>query len=182
MESTITQKTTLCVLPKTVGELPMRTETEAKRALDLYADTIYRICFIHLKNHADVEDVFQEVFLKYVLYEHPFQSDAHEKAWLIRVSINQCKDTLKSFFRKRVQSLNETDIASLTIQDDNRQVLDAVLQLPDKYRDVIYLFYYEGYSAVEIAAMLNKRENTIYTWLFRGKGLLKDILGGELFD
>ena len=83
----------------------MRNEAAANRALDLYADTVRRICFIHLKNHADVDDVFQEVFLKYLLHDSPFESDAHEKAWLIRVAINACKDVLKSFFQYPFQKV-----------------------------------------------------------------------------
>ena len=79
----------------------MRNEAEVNRALKLYADTVRRICFMYLKNDADVEDVFQEVFLKYLLHSSSFESDAHEKAWLIRVSINACRDVLKSFFEKR---------------------------------------------------------------------------------
>jgi RNA polymerase sigma-70 factor (ECF subfamily) len=160
----------------------MKSEAEATRALDLYADTIRRICFIHLKNHADVEDVFQEVFLKYILYERLYESDAHEKAWLIRVTINQCKDVLKSFFRRKVYSLNEIEMEPTYEFDDTcNEVLNAVLSLPDKYRDVIYLHYYEGYTAVEIAKLLDRRENTVYTWLTRGKSKLKELLGGDSF-
>jgi RNA polymerase sigma-70 factor (ECF subfamily) len=161
----------------------MRSEAEAIRALDLYADTIRRICFIHLKNHADVEDAFQEVFLKYVLYERLFESDAHERAWLIRVTINQCKDALGGFFRRNVFSLEDIQFEpSYEFDDSCREVLNAVLSLPDKYRDVIYLHYYEGYTAAEIASLLDKRENTIYTWLTRGKSKLKETLGGDYFE
>jgi RNA polymerase sigma-70 factor (ECF subfamily) len=85
----------------------MRTEFEAGRAVEKYADTVRRICFIHLKNFSDVEDVFQNVFLKYLLHNKPFDSDEHERAWLIRVAVNSCKDLLKSFFRRKVFSLNE---------------------------------------------------------------------------
>lgn len=159
----------------------MKTETEAKRALERHGDSVRRVCFIHLKNYADIEDVFQEVFLKYVLYEHSFESDAHERAWLLRVAINQCKDLLKSFFRRRVFALEEADIGGLVLEEDDRQVLDAVLCLPAKYRNVIYLHYYEGYSAVEIARMLGRRENTIYTWMARAKVRLREMLGGASF-
>lgn len=158
----------------------MRTEAETMRAIETYADSIRRICFIHLKNYADTEDVFQEVFLKYVLYEGDFESDAHEKAWLIRVAINQSKDILKSFFRSRVRSLDDMNIEPFYLEEDDRQVLDAVLRLPENYRDAIYLFYYEGYSAVEIADMLGKKENTIYTWMSRARSKLKDVLGADL--
>ena len=76
----------------------MRSEEEANRAIEQYSDTVRRICFLHLKNEADTEDIFQTVFLKYVLSSAEFQSPEHEKAWLIRVTINACRDLLKSFF------------------------------------------------------------------------------------
>ena len=157
----------------------MRDEAAASRALDLYADTVRRVCFIHLKSGADVEDVFQDVFLKYILRDQPFDSDAHEKAWLIRVAINACKDVLKSLFRKNMTSFDDLYTEPFYLQERECEVLDAVLGLPEKYRDVIYLFYYEGYSAVEIAKMLGKEENTIYTWLGRARKKLKESLGGE---
>lgn len=157
----------------------MKNEHEARRALERYSDTIRRICFIHLKNYSDVEDVFQEVFLKYILYDHPFESDAHEKAWLIRVAINACKDVLKSFFRKKVYSIDDINLDHFPIQEHDHELLDSVLRLPPKYKDVIYLFYYEGYTAVEIAAIIGKPENTIYTWLNRARKELKQELGGE---
>lgn len=75
----------------------MRSEQEANRAIERYADTVRRICMIHLKNHADTEDIFQNVFLKYVLSTAVFESEEHEKAWFIRVTINACRDLLKSF-------------------------------------------------------------------------------------
>lgn len=157
----------------------MRNEIEATRAIEVYGDTIRRICFVHLKNYADVEDVFQEVFLKYILYTGEFESDVHEKAWLIRVAINACKDLLKSFFRKKVHSIEDVDIAPFYLQEDEKELLDHVLRLPPKYKDVIYLFYYEGYTAVEIAKILGKKENTIYSWLSRARAQLKNELGGE---
>ena len=161
----------------------MKTEAEANRALELYADTIRRICFLHLKNMADVEDVFQEVFLKYILCERLFESDAHEKAWLIRVAVNQCRDVLKSFFRRNIYSLDDMELEpSCRIDDTGKELLHAVLQLPDKYRDAIYLCYYEGYTAAEAAKLLQKRENTVYTWLTRGKKRLRELLGGDFTD
>jgi RNA polymerase sigma-70 factor (ECF subfamily) len=157
----------------------MRNEIAANRALELYSDTVRRICFIHLKNHADVDDVFQEVFLKYILHDDPFESDAHEKAWIIRVSINACKDVIKSFFRKNVTSFDELYDEPFYLQEQETEVLDAVLKLPEKYRDVIYLYYYEGYTAVEIAKIMGKNNNTIYTWLDRARKKLRDSLEGE---
>ena len=160
----------------------MRSENEANRAVSLYSDTVRRICFMHLRNYNDVEDVFQDVFMKYILYEHCFENDEHEKAWIIRVTINRCKDILKSFFRRKVHSLEDVKTEPFYIQEDDSHILDAVLGLPENYKDVIYLFYYEGYTAVEIARLMGKKENTIYTWLARARANLKTELGGEFFD
>ena len=84
----------------------MRSNQEVSRAIDRYGDTIRRLCMIHLKNYADTEDIFQTVFLKYALRTDEFESDEHERAWFIRVTINACKDLLKSFFRSRTVSLD----------------------------------------------------------------------------
>ena len=80
----------------------MRSEQEVNRAIDLYSDTIRRICMLHLKNTADTEDIFQTVFLKYALSDVCFENNEHEKAWLIRVTINACKDLLKSFWKHTI--------------------------------------------------------------------------------
>lgn len=158
----------------------MKNEAEVNNALIMYADMVRRICFMHLKNRSDVEDVFQDVFLKYALHKAPFINDAHEKAWFARVAINSCKDILKSFWKRKVYSLNDTDITNLTIADEQEYVIDAVLRLkPQKYRDVIYLYYYEGYKASEIASIMGQKENTVYTWINRAKVQLKSSLGGE---
>ena len=85
----------------------MKSEEEAGRAIEQYADMVRRICMIHLKNYEDAEDIFQTVFLKYVLRSEPFDSPEHEKAWIIRVTVNACRDLLKSFFRSRTVSLDQ---------------------------------------------------------------------------
>lgn len=157
----------------------MRSEREANRAIELYADTVRRLCIVHLKNHADAEDIFQTVFLKYVLSSVAFENDAHEKAWFIRVTVNACKDLLKSFWRSRTVSIEDLLDQPASIDDESREVLDAVLSLPTKYRQVVYLHYYEGYTAPQIAGILGKNLNTIYTLLTRSKKLLKDRLGGD---
>ena len=160
----------------------MRNEAEVCRALHKYADTVRRICTLHLKNRSDVEDVFQEVFLKYALHNNVWESDDHERAWLIRVAINNCRDILKSFYRKRVTLFDEIDDKYLVLPEPACDVLEAVRHLPPKYRDVIYLHYYEGYKAVEIASILHKKENTVYSWLARAREQLQRELGGEPYE
>ncbi len=157
----------------------MRSEAEVNRAIDLYGDTVRRICMVHLKNYADTEDIFQNVFLKYALSSDEFENEEHEKAWIIRVTINGCKDLLKSFFRNKVVPLEELYNEAAELTESNREVLEAVLSLSSKYRDIVYLYYYEGYSAVEIGQILGKNVNTIYTLLNRSKKILKERLEAD---
>lgn len=160
----------------------MREEQDVNRAIDLHGNTVRRICMLHLKNYHDAEDIFQTVFLKYYLSPVGFESLEHEKAWLIRVTVNACKDLLKSFFRSRTVPLSELLSESEDLTPDSSDVLEAVLSLPEKYRDVVYLYYYEEYSAVEISRILRKNTNTVYTLLTRAKRLLKEKLGGDEFE
>ena len=157
----------------------MRSSEEVNKAIDLYADTVRRLCMIYLKSYDDTEDIFQNVFIKYLLSSAEFTSPEHEKAWIIRVTINECKDFLKSLFRKSVPI---DDILELRAEDTDAEtsdVLDAVLSLPKKYKDVVYLHYYEGYSAAETAKLLRKNVNTVYTNLARARRLLKERLGDD---
>lgn len=157
----------------------MRSEQEINAAIDRYADTVRRLCMIQLKNYADTEDIFQNVFLKYALSSRSFESPEHEKAWFIRVTINACKDLIKSFFRSRTVSLDQLMEQPGQLLEDHREVLEAVISLPRKYREVIYLHYYEGYTAPQISEILGKNTNTVYTLLSRSKNLLKERLGGD---
>ena len=157
----------------------MRSEEEVNRAIERYSDTVKRLCFVHLKNDADTEDIFQNVFLKYVLSPVVFENSEHEKAWFIRVTINACKDLLKSFFRSRAVSLDEVVEQAGPANDERSEVMHAVLKLPEKYRRVIYLHYFEGYTAPQIGEILGKNVNTVYTLMTRARQLLKTELGGE---
>ena len=158
----------------------MRNEQEVNRAVEEYSDMIRRLCMIHLKNYADTEDIFQTVFLKYVLSSVVFENKEHEKAWFIRVTINACKDLLKSFFRSRITSLDEILEQAADMQEENKEVLEAVLSLPSKYRDVVHLHYYEGYTAPGIGRLLKKNVNTVYTLMTRSRHLLREKLGGDV--
>ena len=116
----------------------MKNSEEMNRAVEMYADMVRRICLVHLKNKHDMEDVFQNVFLKYMLYKGSFENEEHEKAWLVRVTVNACGDWLRSLSRRRwipLESLLEEGDAP---DDASREVMEAVLQLPEKYRRVIY--------------------------------------------
>ncbi len=156
----------------------MRGEQEVEQAIELYSDMIRRICLLHLNNHEDTEDVLQEVFLKYVLHSVGFESKEHEKAWLIRVTLNACKDLKRRLFRHSTVPLDVLSEEAASVVPEQMEILETVLSLPAKYKDVIYLHYYEGYTAKEIGTMLHKKENTVYSLLSRGRELLKQKLGG----
>lgn len=155
----------------------MRSEQDAIRAIERYSDTVRRLCAVHLKNDADTEDIFQTVFLKYVLSSVSFESEEHEKAWFIRVTINACKDLLKSFFHRHTISLDDVTERPAELPPDYRDVWEAVISLPEKYRDVVYLHYYEGCTAPQISRILGKNVHTIYTLLTRSMQMLREKLG-----
>jgi len=160
----------------------MRSEEEVRNTIHLYGDSVKRICMVYLKNSADTEDIFQNVFIKYTTHSPHFESDEHEKAWILRVAINECKDFLKSFYKRNIFP-TQPDLLihqqTTSLSTEHSEVLEIVLSLPRRYREVIYLFYYEEYSAIEIATILNKNVNTVYTRLARGRSMLKAELGDE---
>ncbi len=143
--------------------------------IEKYADMVCRICYLYLNDKADVEDVFQEVFLKFFLNAASFKDEQHQRAWLCRVTFNQCKDLCKSFWRKKVVSIEEMDIPYES--PEQSELMQAVLQLPLPYKELIYLHYYEDRTVVEIAEILQKNQNTVYTQLRRAKEQLKKKLG-----
>lgn len=157
----------------------LKSEEDLCRVMENYADMVRRICFLHLKNKYDTEDVFQNVYMKYLLYKKDFESREHERAWFARVTINACTDHLRYASRRKWVPLEILAEESGVLDDASSEVLEAVLSLPEKYRNVIYLHYYEEYSAVEIARILGKKENTVYSWLSRARELLRERLGGE---
>lgn len=154
----------------------MRNETDLRQAMDRHGDMVWRLCVLHLKNYADAEDVFQTVFMKYTMRTTEFENEAHEKAWLIRVSINACRDILGSFFRTHTVPLEQTLQEQSETNDENQAVLGAVMRLPKKYRDAVYLHYYEGYTAKQIGKILGKKESTVYTLLYRAREQLRKML------
>ena len=153
-------------------------EEQAVRLVRLYADLILRISFSYLKQTYDAEDICQTVFLKYLMTEPQFESPEHEKAWIIRTTINACKDHLKSAFFRRSVPLEEADkVAAPQVPDT--EIMDALKELPENYRISLYLFYYEDYSAAEIGKILGKPRNTVEQYLSRGRRKLRAHLTGE---
>lgn len=157
----------------------MKSEEELSRVMETYGDMVRRICFVHLKSRYDTEDVFQNVYMKYLLHTGSFENAEHEKAWFARVTINACTDWLRSLARRKWVPLEVIAEEKDSLDSSSSEILEIVLKLPDKYRNVIYLYYYEEYTAAQIAKILGKKENTVYTWLSRAKDILRDKLGGE---
>ena len=148
-----------------------------------YYQLIYRVAFSQVKNHADAEDITQEVFLKIIRHDMRYQSMEHERAWIVRVTINLCRDLLKSKWHKTSVSMEEVSEAQrgscenfTEIQDD---MMWAVLQLPEKYRNCLYLFYYEDLKISEISKILNVTQSTVKSRLARGRKQLREIIERE---
>lgn len=148
-------------------------ELEVK--IQKYSNMIYRLAVSMLKNKEDSEDVYQDVIIKFCKHYEKLKDEEHEKAWLIRVTINQCKSLLRLSWFKNREKLDENIPYLDKVKDD---VYYAVSELPLKYRTVIYLFYYEEYKISEIAKILNEKESTIKSQLSRARAMLKDKIGG----
>nr|WP_297172094.1 RNA polymerase sigma factor [uncultured Agathobaculum sp.] len=154
---------------------------EAERLVYTYSDLILRLSYTYLKSTQDAEDICQTVFLKLLTSGQIFDSPAHEKAWIIRTAANACKDVLRSAFRRRTVSL-EAAAASPAPEAPDSAVLDAVMALPENYREAVYLHYFEGYSVREIAGLLGRSEAAVAAHLSRGRHKLRTTLGGEYYE
>lgn len=142
--------------------------------LEVYGDMVYRVALQNMGNIADAQDVAQDVFLRILKKQPQFTSKTHEKAWILRVTINICKDYWKYQRLRTTVELKDNLAGSKETADFG--LLYEVMQLPEKYRNVIYLFYYEELSVAMIADILQKKEATILTWLHRARKQLKNRL------
>jgi len=152
-------------------------QTEAERLVKTYSDLILRLSYTYLKSVHDAEDICQTVFVKLLTEKKTFESLVHEKAWIIRATVNACKDELRAFRRRSVGLEAAAAVAAPEVPDST--VLDAVMSLPQKYREAVYLYYYEGYSVRETAALLGRSESAVTAHLDRGRKKLRAILGGD---
>jgi len=159
----------------------VRESAELTEAMQRYADTVWRVCALYLPQRADMEDAFQDTFIRYATAAEDFSSEEHRKAWIIRVTINVCKDLLKKASSRTipVDSFEDTQVPlskEIPGVDEGSPVLDALESLPEKYRMALYLTYFEGYKAEEIGQMLDLPVNTVYTNVARGRKMLKEVL------
>ena len=151
----------------------MQKEADARKIIDKYSDTVYRIALTRCGSVENAEDVYQEVFVKYFQTNPKFNNEEHEKAWFIRVTINLSKNNVRLFWNKNVSELDENIIIESKEEND---VFNVVNTLPQNYKTVIYLSYYEGYKVKEIADFMKVKEGTVKTWLFRAREILRKKL------
>lgn len=150
-------------------------EIYIKNIIEKYADMVYRIALTRCGTIENAEDIFQEVFLKFSEKNPKFENDEHEKAWFIRVTINLSKNMKNQNWNKKIVSLDENMVFENKEETD---VFSIVCELPENYKTVIYLSYYEGYKVKEISKLMKINENTIKTWLSRAREMLKNKLEG----
>ena len=156
----------------------MQQSTNIEAIFNRHMKTVYKLCYSYLGNAADAEDATQQVFMKLVDKPRAFSGEEHERAWLIVCAQNLCKDVLKSAARTRRAEM-PTDVADPSQRAETDETLEAVLALPDVYRECIYLYYYEGYSTADIAAMCGAPPSTVRNRLADARKMLKTALGGE---
>jgi len=146
--------------------------------VDKYAHMVYRIAFTHMKNKADADDIFQEVFLKLCKSPLVFETDDHVKAWLIKVTVNSCRKTFASSWNRKTVAMPEQELPYEDVYHD-MEIAPIVQSLPMKYLTVIHLFYYEDMPVAEIAMALGSNVSTVKSQLSRARGLLRTKLKGE---
>ena len=151
---------------------------EAERLARRFAPSVYRLAYARTGHRADAEDVMQEVFLRLMRAAPDFRDDEHAKAWLLRVAANCAGDLFRSAWRRKARPLEEAQGLTQPGQEMS-SVLEAVMTLPSNYRIPLHLFYYEGYSVAEVAALMGAKEGTVKSWLSRGRVKLAAVLKGD---
>lgn len=158
--------------------VPIGTKEYKHTIIEKYFNMIYKLALAETKDVHHAEDVTSDVFLKYMQTTKNFESEEHIKAWLLRVTINASKSVFSNSWFKKTVPLEET-LEAAGIPEEESEVYLAVMKLPEKYRTVIHLFYYEELSVREIAEIVNSNESTVKSQLSRARGLLKEALKGE---
>jgi RNA polymerase sigma-70 factor (ECF subfamily) len=159
-----------------MGRKYIRSQEDTKCVITQYSNTIFKIAISYTSNKSTSEDILQDVLIKYMTSPTDFHDEEHKKAWLIRVTINECKKFYRSLWNIRKVPLE--DIYPFN-DPEKHPVFYAVMDLPTKYRIVIHLYYYEDMSVKEISTALRMKENTVRSLLFRARKLLKNILEVE---
>ncbi len=154
-------------------ETPLaRLPDEVEQMIRNYGDMLFRTCLVMLQNEPDAEDAVQETVLKYMLKSPAFDSPEHERAWLLKVAANQCRDMLR--FRSRHPQITLEQLGEYLTDPENCGILDALMTIPEKYRIVMLLYYVEGYPTADIAQMIGKSASAVKMRLQKGRKLLED--------
>ena len=152
---------------------------QAERLARTYADPILRLSYTYLKNTHDAQDICQTVLLKLLTSPRRFAEERLERAWVVRVAVNCCKDWKKSAWVRRRLPLEAAAHAAVHLPEPAESpVLAAVQALPERYRQAVYLRYYEGYEPAEIGTLMGCTASQVSTYLYRGKAKLRNMLGG----
>lgn len=152
-------------------------EWEREAVIRRYADMVYRLAYAHVRNRADADDLFQEVFLRYLRARPVFRSEEHAKAWFIRVTVNCARSFFHAAWRRRTQPLSDW---AGEVTGEERALDEALGKLSKTDRLVIHLHYYEGYSTEEIGALIGKKPSSVRSQLTRARTRLKELLKEEL--
>ncbi len=153
-------------------------QPDPERAVEIYGNSLYRLCSVMTGNKEDAQDAVQECFLRYITKAPDFRDEEHEKAWLIRVAANICRDILRK--RKHQSFLSLDDIRNLAVSEDNAQILGLLVSLDEKYRIIIHLHYVEGFKTDEISTMLDISRAAAKMGLQRGREMLREIYDKEV--
>jgi len=158
---------------------------DAQRAFSTYGDMVYRLALVRTCQQSDAEDIVQEVFLRYLRSAPQTMEGEHEKAWLIRVTINATKSLATSAWRRKTEPLPDEVVAppgsAFPGDEEPSEIYEAVMALGDPYRSAVHLFYYEGYKTAEIAGMMDANDTTVRSWLHRAREMLREALQ-DTFD
>ena len=146
------------------------------RIAEKYTDTVYRAALSYCKNKTDAEDAVQNAFVKLLRTDTQFSDEEHIRKWLIRVTVNECKNVWKSFWHRNIISFDELEKEPEYTEPDKQEILSEIMKLPAKYSIVIHLYYYEGYSVKEIAQILSISESNVQIRLMRARNKLKEML------
>lgn len=148
----------------------------------LYQDSLFAAAFNICRNAQDAEDVIQDTFVQYYTTKKEFENEQHIRAWLIRVAINKAKNVSRTFWRCNRVSIADYMETQAFESPESEDLFETVMQLPEKYRIVIHLYYYEDYSVSEIAKILKLSQSNVKTRLMRGRAMLKELLKGAWDD
>ena len=159
----------------------LRTDDCFEEVMERYSDLIYRVAYANVKIKADADDVFQEVWCRYYQKNRTYDSEEHRRNWLINVTLKCCKKSYSSVRYKRTVLTDDVSLLQNKLPRKDFEIYHTVINLPEKYRIPIYLYYYEGFSVNEISQMTGTNASTVRSQLKRGREKLKEILEGDVF-